>query len=1298
MKTSFLSTACSLVLLVASAHAATYTFNGTSTTSNWGTNSTWSPTSGIPDELDSINLVNSASSSILGVNTTNRSVANMNDAGITTSFNVIASGGNYSLAVGNLTHSSSSALTFRSSGSNTLSMSFTSIVHTSNSLLNFGSSSSNTYGSLSIGSLTMNATSSTGIVFYNNDSATSTIGAADITEGRVSIRNVAGGAATLEIGSLTGSGGSIRASNSVVTTGNLKLTNASGTNSYAGTLIDGVTGATLHVEKTNAGTQVLSGSNTYTGSTTISAGTLLTTKAASLAGYNTSNKVVFNGGTVGVQVGGSGWTTAQVDTLLGNATKTTGALGIDTNNGNLTQWTAFTTTNLGPNLGLAKLGNNTLTLNETNTYTGATVITAGTLQIGAGGTTGSIASSSSITNNAALLINRSNDMTLSNSISGSGNLIKSGSGTLTLNGSNINSGAVSVSGGTLLLGGGSALSSDSSLLSAASGTTISLADGAGRTITLATGNLSLDSATMVFELGSTTDRLTLTSGMATLSGTNTIRLTDIGSFAAGTYTLISAASGLNGSWSLDSLSGPTGFTYTLSNSSTTLSLIAAASSNSFYWTGNASASWSGNNFSATDGGASTLSGGDLSAASDILFASAGATNLATTMGSNYTVNSLAISTPGVSIGGSNTLTVNSTTSTAIAVSATSGNTTISVNLAGASAGLTKSGAGTLILSGNNTYTGATTITAGTLQIGAGGTTGSLSASSTLTNNGTLVFNRSNAITQGTDFASVIAGSGNVIKTGTGNLTLSGNNTFTGQLTIAEGAVIVTTVNNSGVVGVFGNSTNSVVLGSNGKNGTVSFGGSNVSSNKAFTMSSGGTGVFEITANQLTIGTIDGTGALSKTGSGTLVLSSTNTYSGGSSLLLGTVAIGNDAAFGSGAVNLAGGQLRATSGASRTIGNTILISADTTFGTLASEKSLTFTGNTTLSGGTRILNVQLGSTVNTEKLILSGAIGDGGNGFGITKTGNGTLALSGANTYTGTTTVSAGTLEIGNINALQNTTLDTGTSGAQSVNFTVTGANTYNLGGLQGSDALAIGNNTLSIGANNASTTYSGAISGTGGNLTKVGSGTLTLNGANTHTGSTTVNSGTLTAAAANALGNTGQIIVNNGGSLLVTADNAINDSAEVTLSGGKLAMSGTFDETLGLLTLSANSVIDLNSYTGTLRFSGVGAWAVGTSLAIWNWNGIAANGNPVGNGANTRHVVFTDATSPNDLTNYLSRISFYSDSGSSFAGTGFEVGFSGGGTEIIAVPEPGVYLSGIALLIGLVVQSLRKIHRKNRTA
>jgi autotransporter-associated beta strand protein len=209
--------------------------------------------------------------------------------------------------------------------------------------------------------------------------------------------NVTSGAAVIQLGNVTNNNGSTATpglnpttANLVITgnvtlgasnagTANLTLGGNSSENSIGGAIVNG-TRVTGNVIKSNTSTWTLSGTNTYTGNTSVTGGLLITTKAAALPGFNTAAKVVFNGGTIGAQVGGSGWTEGEMLGLIGNATKTSGALGIDTTNGNLTQ--GATAYSLG-NLGLTKLGANTLTLTQTNTYNGTTTISEGTLALGA---------------------------------------------------------------------------------------------------------------------------------------------------------------------------------------------------------------------------------------------------------------------------------------------------------------------------------------------------------------------------------------------------------------------------------------------------------------------------------------------------------------------------------------------------------------------------------------------------------------------------------------------------------------------------------------------------------------------------------------------------------------------------------------------------------------------------------------------------------------------------------------------------------------------------------------------------
>ena len=265
--------------------------------------------------------------------------------------------------------------------------------------------------------------------------------------------------------------------------------------------------------------------------------------------------------------------------------------------------------------------------------------------------------------------------------------------------------------------------------------------------------------------------------------------------------------------------------------------------------------------------------------------------------------------------------------------------------------------------------------------------------------------------------------------------------------------------------------------------------------------------------------------------------------------------------------------------------------------------------------------------------------------------------------------------------------------------TINGSSTLALGASQSVASLSgttgstvnLNANTLTINGS-ATTTYSGGISGTG-NLVKNGTSTQVLSGNNSaFTGTTTINNGTLTANAANALGGTTHIDVH-GGSLLVAAANAVNDDANINLNGGTLAVSGDFNETVGALTLSKDSIIDLNGFSGILRFSGL-SWATGASnatLAIWNWSGTPQYGPPVNDYTNPSHVVFT--SNANFTPENLAKISFYSGSGSGFIGNAFEKSFTQSGfatgTEIIAVPEPETYITAVALLLGVTFYQIR---------
>ncbi|SKA88532.1 PEP-CTERM protein-sorting domain-containing protein [Prosthecobacter debontii] len=201
--------------------------------------------------------------------------------------------------------------------------------------------------------------------------------------------------------------------------------------------------------------------------------------------------------------------------------------------------------------------------------------------------------------------------------------------------------------------------------------------------------------------------------------------------------------------------------------------------------------------------------------------------------------------------------------------------------------------------------------------------------------------------------------------------------------------------------------------------------------------------------------ITGTAGLSLFGTSLFVINQQNSYAGNTAIYASVVpqssSVGSPNAptsgpFGTGTLILAGGSIRASSGGSVTIHNAVAFQADTTIPTGSTDKTLTFTGNVTLTSATRTLTQQN----TTARTILSGAINDGGNGYGVILNGAGEVEFRGTNTYTGTTSVTAGTLYING-----NQTTATGS-------VTVSGGTLGGTGTVGGTTVIAAGG-TLSPG-------------------------------------------------------------------------------------------------------------------------------------------------------------------------------------------------------------------------------------------
>ena len=411
--------------------------------------------------------------------------------------------------------------------------------------------------------------------------------------------------------------------------------------------------------------------------------------------------------------------------------------------------------------------------------------------------------------------------------------------------------------------------------------------------------------------------------------------------------------------------------------------------------------------------------------------------------------------------------------------------------------LTKIGAGVLSLSGNSTYGGGTNILGGVLAIGADINLGA--ASGTLTfDGGTLEtlasFTSARATTlnaaggtfdsdAGTNFLEngIIVGVGGLTKIGAGMVTLGGANAYTGGTTVLAGTL------QAGAPGAFVNDTAYTVNG-----GTLDL------NNFILTMSSlnGAGGVVNLGSAALTVdntganaysGILQGTGSLTKIGAGVLSLSGNNTYGGGTNILGGVLSVTSDLNLGTGNIEIGNNAELLTTGTSFSSGKGITLSV----------------GGGTLANASNTTAVYGGVIGGTGGLV----IGDGIN--------QGTIALNGANIYSGGTTINGVVLEIGadaNLGAPSGGLIFNGGTLQTLASFSTARATVLNAAG--GTFETASG----------TTFTETGSITGTGG-LTKIGAGIATLGGDNTYTGGTTINAGMLIVNSAQALG-LGDVVVN----------------------------------------------------------------------------------------------------------------------------------------------------------------------------
>jgi len=989
------------------------------------------------------------------------------------------------------------------------------------------------------------------------------------------------------------------------------------------------------VVKTGGGVLTLSNANTYGGGTTIQGGTIAISADNQLGGA--SGPITLDGGMLEL-TSSFNLSSARVITVTAN----NGAIQTDAG---VTSTVSQAIIGAGT---LTKAGPGQLTFTASNTYSGGTTISGGTLQLGNGGTTGSIVGDVAMANDSALVFNRSNAYAFDGLISGSGSLTQAGAGTTTLSGNNTYTGPTSVSSGTLFVNGNQ--SGATGATTVASGARLSGGGTIGGNVTMAdnsvfapgsapllpgtltiNGSLVLGGNTNVFYnlvqagvSGGALNDLAIVHGDLTLNGV--INVLDQGqTFSPGVYRVFNydgalTNQGLTIGTVLDAQQQPTGRTLDGFSVQTSIpgqvNLVNTAGLTLTYWDGDAGPKNS--QINGGDGSWQATAGNDNwttpsgtpnapweSGAYAIFAGTPGTVVVDNSLGAvtsrgmqfmvdDYVVTGQPITLQDSTSGNVTYIRVGDGTSAGAAMTAT-----ISAQLTGA-ATVVKDDLGTLILTGANTYTGSTGIFGGTLQVSSDANLGTAGRvliivnGATLRTTGTFATNRPVILSNGdagvsggvieTAAGTQLTLNGTILevstlppaslsKTGGGTLVVANTGTYTNGTTIAEGTL---QLGSGGTTGsILGNVTN---------NGTLAFNRSN-----SYTFA----------------GTIAGSGTLEQIGSGTTILTASNTYSGGTTISGGTLQLGNGGTTGSivgdvtdnGTLAFNRSDTVSFDGIISGSGTVSQIGTGTTILTADSD----YTGGTTISSGT----LQLGNGGTSGSIV--GNVNDNGNlvfnrsdtivfpgdisGSGtLAQIGNGITVLTGTNTYAGGTTISAGTLQVGG-------------------------------GGTTGSIVGDVTNNSTLAFDRSDTLLFDGRVTGSG-RLVQQGDGTTILTGSSTYGGGTVISAGTLQLGNG---GDSGLIVGNvlNNGTLAV-------DRANLLTLAGEISGSGSFVQRGAGTTV----LLGANSYGGATLVSSGSLYIDGDQSAATGLTTAASGGTLGGVGIIGGNVVIADGATlaPGDIS------------------------------------------------------------------